>query len=87
MLERDVENYLVRRVKQLGGEIRKVIWLGRNHAPDRRVMLPDNCFWAELKRPNAEPRSGQVREHKRMRRMGERVEVIDTIERVDEVLG
>ncbi len=40
MLERDVEEYLVKRVKALGGEVRKVKWIGRNGAPDRVVMLP-----------------------------------------------
>jgi hypothetical protein len=38
--ESDVEAYLVERVKALGGEIRKVQWIGRNGAPDRLVMLP-----------------------------------------------
>jgi hypothetical protein len=40
MLERDIEDYLVKRVKAMGGEVRKVQWIGRNSAPDRLVMLP-----------------------------------------------
>ena len=40
MRESEVEAYLVKRVKALGGEVRKVKWLGRNGAPDRLAMLP-----------------------------------------------
>lgn len=40
MKERDIEKYLVERVKALGGEVRKVQWVGRKSAPDRLVMLP-----------------------------------------------
>ncbi len=60
--ERDIEDYLVRRVKSMGGEVRKVNWPGRKSAPDRVVMLPyrwhgpaayyvGRCTWVELKRP------------------------------------
>ena len=42
MRESEIERYLVRRVKELGGEVRKVQWLGRQGAPDRFVMLPLN---------------------------------------------
>lgn len=41
MLERDIERHLVKRVKALGGETRKVQWIGRDGAPDRLVMLPE----------------------------------------------
>lgn len=63
MLERDIEDYLVKRVEAMGGEVRKVQWIGRNSAPDRVVMLPptrdprdDNpdqgrTVWVELKNP------------------------------------
>lgn len=63
--ERDIEQHLVKRVKALGGEVRKVVWLGRRGAPDRLVMLPadpgrpwfnlrsdrPHSFWVELKAP------------------------------------
>lgn len=41
MKEHDIEAYLVKRVEELGGEIRKVKWIGRRNAPDRVVMLPE----------------------------------------------
>ena len=87
MLERDVEKYLVRRVKMLGGEVRKVKWIGRRGAPDRLVMLPNVSFWAELKRPGERPRPEQMREHDRMREAGNIVLVLDTPTQIDFYLG
>lgn len=102
MREREIEAHLVRRVKELGGEVRKVAWLGRRGAPDRLVMLPygkierlvegklkpelPTTVWVELKAPGVKPESHQLREHERMRRMGQRVVVIDSIEGVEELL-
>lgn len=111
MRERDIEAYLVERVKAMGGEVRKVKWIGRNSAPDRLVMLPHRTLWptfyvadslqrqaemiwVELKNPktvasfpaNARERA-QAREHVRMRKMGQRVEVIGTLEGVETLLS
>lgn len=87
MRESDIEKYLVERVRKLGGEVRKVRWIGRNGAPDRLVMLPDRTVWVELKAPGEKAKPHQVREHERMRKMGQRVEIVDSCERVDEVLA
>ena len=111
--ERDIESRLVERVKQLGGGIRKVKWVGRDGAPDRVVMLPAyetgvgvldlyratrsrpaRTIWIEVKRPggadtfpaNAHERK-QLREHRRMRKMGQRVEVVDSFEAIEEILS
>lgn len=106
MKERDIERHLVQRVKALGGEVRKVQWIGRANAPDRLVMIAPShtpwlnlnsskyhTIWIELKNPdtirtfpaNAHERA-QHREHERMRRLGQRVEVIGTIEQIEEIL-
>lgn len=100
MRECDIESYLVKRVKAMGGEVRKVQWIGRNSAPDRLVMLPKTLhhgprtIWVELKNPetvktfpaNARERA-QAREHKRMRELGQRVELVGTLEAVEEILS
>ena len=95
MRESDIEDYLVRRVKAMGGEIRKVKWVGRRSAPDRLVLRPGapSC-WVEVKNPStiktfpADSREkAQAREHQRMRDMGQRVEVIGTLQQVDELLS
>ena len=96
MRESDIEDHLVKRVRELGGEVRKVKWIGRVGAPDRLVMLPfearagrtaDFTIWVELKAPGEKARPSQVREHERMRAMGQRVLVIDSIEGVEELLA
>jgi len=81
-----VEKYLIKRVKELGGEIRKTKWIGRSHAPDRVVFFK-GVWFVEIKRPNAAARAGQVREHSRMRQHGAAVFVINTIEQVDEFIN
>ena len=98
MRERDIERHLVKRVKELGGEVRKVQWIGRRGAPDRLVMLApvedprddagyrERTAWVELKATGVKPEAHQLREHDRMRAMGQRVVVIDSIEDVEELL-
>ena len=94
MRESDIEEYLVERVRKLGGELRKVKWIGRNGAPDRLVMLPDRTVWVELKAPglaalfpHTPHERQQHREHVRMRAMNQRVEVVDSYQGVDETLA
>ena len=87
MRESEVEKHLVQRVKELGGEVRKVKWIGRDGAPDRLVMMPTSTAWIELKAPGAKAKPHQVREHERMRKMGQRVLVIDSIEGVEAFLA
>lgn len=85
--ERDIDQYLVSRVHTLGGEARKVRWEGRNHAPDRFVMLNGRSFFAELKAPGKKARPGQLREHERMRIAGGvEVVVLDGYEAVDQAI-
>ena len=96
MKESKIESYLVRRVKAIGGEVRKVKWLGRRGAPDRLVMLPQggtaiwnnwNCsVWVELKATGVAAEPHQLREHTRMRDLGQHVVIIDSIEGVDTLL-
>jgi hypothetical protein len=91
MRERTIEKYLVDKVESLGGEVRKVEWIGRRGAPDRLVMVPlrgwQCTIWVELKAPGAKAKPHQAREHARMRAMGQHVAVIDSIEGVDELLS
>lgn len=92
--ENAVEEYLVRAVKTLGGEVRKVVWQGRKGAPDRLVMLPGGAtLWVELKAeglaalfPHTPHERQQNREHERMRTFGQHVVVIDSYAGVDALL-
>lgn len=101
MRESIIEKHLVKRVKELGGEVRKVQWIGRKGAPDRLVMLPLRqvhtgggvhyaaamTVWVELKATDKKPEPHQLREHQRMREMGQWVVVIDSVEGVEEMLA
>ena len=86
MLERVVESYLVKRVKQLCGEIRKLKYIGRKGAPDRLILLPGNHFLIETKRPGKDAKDHQEREHVILRWAGFKVYVADTQEDVDKIL-
>ena len=92
--ESDVEDYLCLRVAQVGGDTRKVKWIGRNSAPDRLVMFPDRpSFFVEVKHPlsghlfpcNAHEQA-QQREHERLRALGQIVHVVWTYEHVERLL-
>ncbi len=84
-----IEAYLVDRVKALGGEVRKVQWIGRKGAPDRLIWwdFPHVAF-VEVKAPGVDldHRSLQGREIARMRRDGWPVYVVNSREQVDFVL-
>ena len=87
MRESTIEDHLVRRTNEIGGEVRKVKWIGRRGAPDRVVMLPGGLlYWVELKRPGQKAEPHQAREHERMRGMGQRVLIIDSFEAIEALL-
>lgn len=84
MRERAVERHLVKRAKQLGGRAYKLTSPGRRNMPDRMVLLPVLGLWfVETKRPGKDATAAQAREHDRMRKVGARVVVLNTKERVD----
>lgn len=84
MLERNIEQYLVRRIKRLGGMAEKFTSPGRRSVPDRLVTLPGGrVVFIELKAPGKNPTENQLRDHQRRRDLGCEVMVIDTKEGVD----
>ena len=94
--ERDIEKHLVAVVKEMGGMVRKLKWIGRRAAPDRLVMLPTKTvrghvthpavqLFVELKRPGEGPTKAQAAEHREMREMGCHVLVINSFDGVDEL--
>jgi hypothetical protein len=94
MREREVEAYLVRQVKALGGDTRKLKWIGRVGAPDRLLMFPGRPgvyqgwhLLVELKKPKGGIlEAHQVREHARLIASGFVVRTAYTKEEVDELL-
>lgn len=87
--ESKLERYLVKRVKALKGENRKVKWIGRIGAPDRLIWLPawERPVWIELKAPGKQLAAHQKREHTRLRKMGLKVCKIDNLVQLKLLLG
>jgi hypothetical protein len=87
-IERDVEQYLRRRVEQAGGRCVKYIPDLTRGWPDRIVLLPGGVLaWVETKRP----RGGRVSvaqrvAHEHLRRLGQRVELVWSKEDVDSLV-
>jgi hypothetical protein len=81
MLERDIEQALVKRVKELGGMAEKFVSPTRRAVPDRIVTLPGGrVIFVELKAPGKKPTDLQARDHERRRALGCDVRVIDSME-------
>ena len=90
MKESVIERYLVKRVRELGGEIRKVVFPGHRGAPDRVIFWPSqgNVVWVETKSPTGKLRPTQIREHATLRtRCRQTVVVVRTMEEVDWLVG
>ena len=88
MRERDVERYLRERVKQLGGRAYKFVSPGNNGVPDRIVMLPGGkLFFVELKAPVKEKTALQDAQIDRISKLGQDVFVVDSKEKVDNILA
>lgn len=85
--ERDVERQLIKRVKALGGEVRKLAWVGRRGAPDRLVMLPGRYLFVELKAPGGKISRLQDLEHRRLRAAGFEVAVVWKVEDIEGLIG
>lgn len=86
MLEKQVEQYLIKQVKSLGGLSLKLTSL--IGIPDRLVLLPGGrCVFIELKRPGEKPRKVQVLRMKQLRKLGFKTYVADSYESIDELLS
>ena len=84
MLERVIEAYLVKRVKEAGGIAYKFTSPQRRSVPDRLVLLPGGKMqFVETKATGAKPTPMQEREHARLRALGFTVLVIDNKEEID----
>ncbi len=87
MSEKNIEKYLVERVKQKGGRAYKWVSPGNDGVPDRIVCLPGGkvCF-VELKAPGKKPTKLQRLQLDRLRDLGFQTAVVDSKELVDTLL-
>jgi hypothetical protein len=83
-----VEKYLIAKIKDANGFCPKIISPGLRGAPDRIVFLPNHpAYFVELKRTRSgKLGSWQQRYHDELRRCGQQVFVISSIEAVDRFL-
>ena len=86
MRESDIEKYLHNRARALGGDHRRVSWIGRNGASDDLILLPGRHLLVEAKRPGKTATPAQTREHDRLRAAGFEVHVVSTFAEIDAIL-
>lgn len=84
MREIKIEKYLIKMIEKKGGMALKFPPLFFAGFPDRIVLLPKGvAIFVELKRPGAKPRKIQERVHSKLRGLGFRVDVLSTLEEVE----
>lgn len=83
-MEKKIEKYLVTSIERLGGFCVKFPPLFFRGFPDRIVLLSGGLIiFVELKAPGEKPRLIQTKVHNKLKALGFRVEVIDSMEEVD----
>ena len=87
MNEKKIEQKLRDEVKRRGGLALKFVSPGFVGVPDRIVLMPDgNVGFVEVKAPDEVPRAIHVSVHKRLKRLGFKVFVLDNIESITHVI-
>ena len=87
MREKQVEQKLVKAVKDIGGMCPKFVSPGTDGMPDRMVLLPGaRIAFVEVKAPGEKPRALQKRRHAQLRTLGFPVFVLDDPEKIPELL-
>lgn len=86
--EKVIERMLVEQIKANGGMCIKLLSDQMIGLPDRLCLMPNRkiCF-VELKSTGRKPRRIQTFIHNKLRALGFRVEVIDTVEGVKQLIG
>ena len=88
MLEKELEAYLIKRVKALGGRSYKWVSPGNVGVPDRIIVLPKGrTIFVELKQPGKKPTAVQRVVMKQLQDLGAAVHWTDSKEGVDEILA
>lgn len=87
MLEKTIEQALVRATKKAGGIAPKLTSPANAGMPDRIIILPNGkiCF-VELKAPGKKPRPLQTRQMQRLTTLGCMVRIIDHPNQIQELI-
>lgn len=85
--EKVIERKLVEAVKEKGGMCIKLLSDYITGLPDRLCLFPgQKAIFVELKTTGEKPRKIQVFIHNRLRTLGFRVEVIDSVEGINSLM-
>lgn len=78
MREKQLEQKLVKAVKNVGGLALKFVSPGYDGVPDRLLLLPGGKMaFVEVKAPGSKPRPLQRKRHETLRSLGFKVYVLD----------
>ena len=88
MKEKVLEQYLVRKVKSMGGIAYKFTSPARRSVPDRLVLLPGGrILFVECKGSGARATKAQQYELDRISQLGFEAAVVDSKEKIDALLS
>jgi CO dehydrogenase/acetyl-CoA synthase delta subunit len=84
--EKLLEKKLKTRVEALGGMAIKILSIHINGLPDRLCLLPGGrLFFTEIKTTKKKPTRIQLLMHRKIRKLGFEVYVIDKSEQIDKI--
>ncbi|MBB6716350.1 VRR-NUC domain-containing protein [Clostridium gasigenes] len=87
MNENSIEQRLKKEIEKIGGKALKFVSPGAAGVPDRIVLMPGGrIVFVELKAPGKKLRAMQEYRAKELRELGFRVECIDSIEKIKELV-
>ena len=87
MREKQIEQKLVKAIKDMGGIAPKFASPGFDGMPDRIVLLPDgHMAFVEVKAPGKKPRPLQQVRHILLRRLGFKVYILDNEQQIGVIL-
>ena len=85
--EKQIEQKLIRAVCRCGGLALKLVSPGFNGVPDRLLLFMEGkVAFCEVKAPGQKPRPLQVHRMEQLRRQGFQVYVVDSEEKIGEVI-
>lgn len=86
MLEKNIEQKLRQKVKELGGLALKFVSPGFNSVPDRVILFNGRAWFVEVKRPGQKPTPEQRICHEKFLRLRIKVWVVSSDETLKEFL-
>jgi len=87
MLEKEIEQKLIRTAKKAEGLALKFVSPGYDGMPDRLLLLPGGRMsFVEVKAPGMKPQPLQRRRHELLRGLGFRVYVLDAGEQIEQII-